>query len=169
MSNLFFQLLLLKLGHSKSWHFIIQLFPVLFLLLFELYHFGVALLYEILGSLYFFLGSLGDCNVFEFFSHVYVNQINFKTKMTLNTHITLFLRYSNSPKINEFFVFNPFKTQTLITKWMLLIFCFGILQIVRYYNGQNCKITSKTPTKQFLSIASSFQKMVLFKLSSLCS
>lgn len=48
--NLLFKFLLLHRSHPEGLHFLVELFPILSLLLFKLYHFGVALLDKILGS-----------------------------------------------------------------------------------------------------------------------
>lgn len=92
--DLFFDLLLFELGHAEGGHLVVELFPVLLLLLFELYHFGVALFYEIFGCFYFFLGGFGNRNVFEFLRHSTIQTIKlffkyFKTKGITNIHNTL--------------------------------------------------------------------------------
>lgn len=64
-----FNFLLLGYRYSQNMHFMIELFPILFFLLFLRKHFRVSLFNEALCSLYFFFRKIGYHNFFKFVTH----------------------------------------------------------------------------------------------------
>ena len=75
MRYLLLDLLLLILRHTQCLHLLVQLLPVLLLLLLLLDHLGVALLDEIFGCFYFFLGGFGHRHLLGLFGHCDRNQL----------------------------------------------------------------------------------------------
>lgn len=58
------------LGESERLHFVVELFPILSFLLLLVYHFGVALLYEVFSGVDFFFGGFGEGKFFGLISHL---------------------------------------------------------------------------------------------------